>query len=117
MSCTLHSIAVYLNLSFFSALRTIVLLNSDKTPTAKGVGKKGGFVNVLECVWRALPGPTQGPAQTEDDDPLVLLGDLEGEEEGEGEGGEDDEEGADLQEAGETLLCRLGLGRPPGHGG
>ena len=53
----------------------------------------------------------QQPAQPEDDGPLVLLDHLDGEEEGEGEGAENDEDGGDGDEEGaysRTLLTSCG---------
>ena len=50
-----------------------------------------------------LPGPTQGASKTKDDDSLVLLGRLQGEEEGDGEGDDHHQEGEQLQDARETF--------------
>ena len=53
----------------------------------------------------------EGAPEAEDDHALVFLGRLQGEDERKGEGGEHEEEGEELEDAGEPLLGRLGLGR------
>ena len=56
----------------------------------------------------------QQPTQPEDDGPLVLLDHLDGEEEREGEGAENDEDGGDGDEEGaysRTLLTSCGYKR------
>ena len=50
-----------------------------------------------------LPGPTQRASKTKDDDSFILLGSLQGEEEGDGEGDDDHQEGEQLQDARETF--------------
>ena len=50
-----------------------------------------------------LPGPAQRASQAKDDDSLVLLGRLQGEEEGDREGDDDRQEGEQLQDPRETF--------------